>query len=140
MIQIILDSEQEKLLQEQLKTGKYKTPNEVITDALKVLAEKQNLNQESQKITILSGEPAQKLLEEKIKMMQELKRNYQPDPHRQKLAEEFSQLCQETQELQAVHPLTDAEIDEEIAAYRRNLFPAEAEKDKLFICHLSKQF
>jgi hypothetical protein len=52
-------------------------------------------------------------------MMQELKRNYQPDPHRQKLAEEFSQLCQETQELHADHPLTDAEIDEEIAAYRR---------------------
>lgn len=119
MIQIILDSEQEKLLQEQLKTGKYKTPNEVITHALKILAQRQNLHQESQKITILSGEPAQKLLEDKIKMVQELKKNYQPDPRRQKLAEEFSQLCQETQELHSDHPLTDAEIDEEIAAYRR---------------------
>jgi Arc/MetJ-type ribon-helix-helix transcriptional regulator len=119
MIQIILDSEQEKLLEEQLKTGKYRTPNEVITHALKILAQRQHLNQEGQRITILSGEPAQKLLEEKIKMMQEIKENYQPDTHRQKLAEQFSQLCQETQELHADHPLTDAEIDEEIAAYRR---------------------
>jgi Arc/MetJ-type ribon-helix-helix transcriptional regulator len=50
MIQIILDSEQEKLLQEQLKTGKYRTPNEVITDALKILAQRQYLNQESQNL------------------------------------------------------------------------------------------
>ncbi|WP_071188030.1 hypothetical protein [Trichormus sp. NMC-1] len=110
MIQIILDSEQEKLLEEQLKTGKYRTPNEVITHALKILAQRQHLNQESQRIAILSGEPAQKLLEEKIKMMEEIKKNYQPDPHRQKLAEEFSQLCQETQELHADNPLSDEEI------------------------------
>ncbi|ADI64823.1 hypothetical protein [Trichormus azollae] len=44
MIPIILDLEREKLLQEQLETGKYRTPNEMITDALKLLAARQNLN------------------------------------------------------------------------------------------------
>ncbi|MEB3278207.1 MAG: hypothetical protein VKK42_04705, partial [Lyngbya sp.] len=66
MTEIILDSEQENLLQEQLKTGKYTTPNEVITDALKALAEKQKLNQSRQIITLISGESAQQLLEEKV--------------------------------------------------------------------------
>lgn len=112
MIQIILDSEQEKLLNEQLKTGKYKTANEVITDALKILAERQ-------RITVLSGESTQKLLDDKIRTIKELKQNYQPDPYRQKLAEEFSQLCEESQELHTNNPVNDAEIDEEIAAYRR---------------------
>lgn len=107
MINIILDSEQERLLQEQLKTGKYTTPNEVITEALKALAEKQQLNQPQQVVTLVSGEPAQKLLEEKIKMMQELKKNDQPNSHRQALAEDFRKLCEETQALQGNNPLLD---------------------------------
>jgi antitoxin ParD1/3/4 len=119
MIQIILNPEQEKLLQEQLKTGKYKNPDEVITDALKSLAEKRQINQPQQSVTILSGESAQNLLEEKIKMMQEIKNNYRPDPHRQTLAIEFIELCEETQALHANQPLTEAEIAEEIDAYRR---------------------
>ncbi|MEA5496954.1 hypothetical protein VB834_01710 [Limnoraphis robusta Tam1] len=118
MTEIILDSEQEKLLQEQLKTGKYTTANQVITDALKALAEKQNLNQPRQIITLISGESAQQLLEEKLKKMREIKQNYQPAPHNQTLAEDFINLCQETQALHADHPLTDEEIAEEIAAYR----------------------
>lgn len=119
MIQIILNPEQEKLLQEQLATGKYKNPDEVITDALKSLAEKRLLNQTQQKVTIFSGETAQNLMEEKIKMMQAIKNNYRPDPHRETLAREFIELCEETQALHADQPLTGAEIAEEIDAYRR---------------------
>ena len=118
MIQIILNSEQEKLLQQQLETGKYTTPDQVITDALKALSEKQHLNLPRQVVTILSGKPAQELLAEKIKMSRELKNSYQPDPHRQALAEDFNDLCEETQALHADHPLTDEEIAQEIAAYR----------------------
>jgi len=119
MIQIILNSEQEKLLQQQLETGKYTTPDQVITDALKALSEKQYLNQPRQVVKIISGKPAQELLAEKIKMSLELKNSYQPDPQRQALAEHFSKLCEETQALHADSPLTDEEIAEEIAAYRR---------------------
>lgn len=119
MTQIILNSEQEKLLQQQLETGKYTTPAQVITDALKALSEKQHLNQPRQVVTILSGKPAQNLLAEKIKITREIKNSYQPDPHKQALAENFSNLCEETQALHAAHPLTDEEIAEEIAAYRR---------------------
>jgi len=118
MIQIILNSEQENLLQQHLETGKYTTPDQVITDALKALSEKQHLNQPRQVVTILSGKPAQDLLAEKIKMSRELKNSYQPDPHKQALAEDFSNLCKETQALHADHPLTEEEIAEEIAAYR----------------------
>jgi antitoxin ParD1/3/4 len=119
MTQIILNSEQEKLLQQQLETGKYTTPDQVITDALKALSEKQHLNQPRQVVTIISGKPAQELLAEKIKISRELKKSYQPDPHKQALAEDFSNLCEETQALHADHSLTDEEIAEEIAAYRR---------------------
>jgi len=118
MTQIILNSEQEKLLQQQLETGKYTTPDQVITDALKALSEKQYLNQPRQVVKILSGKPAQELLAEKIKTSLELNNSYQPDPHRQALAENFSNLCEETQALHADHPLTDEEISQEIAAYR----------------------
>ncbi len=118
-MQIILNSEQEKLLQQLLETGKYTTHDRVITDALKALSEKQHLNQARQVVTILSGKPAQELLAEKIKISRELKNSYQPDPYRQALAEDFSNLCEETQALHADRPLTDEEIAEEIAAYRR---------------------
>lgn len=70
-------------------------------------------------IQIILKAEQEKLLAEKIKMSLELKNSYQPDPHRQALAEIFSNLCEETQALHADHPLTDEEIAEEIAAYRR---------------------
>ncbi|WP_293125398.1 hypothetical protein [Microcoleus sp. bin38.metabat.b11b12b14.051] len=69
-------------------------------------------------IQIILKAEQEKLLAEKIKRIRELKNSYQPDPHRQVLAENFSNLCEETQALHADHPLTDEEIAEEIAAYR----------------------
>lgn len=70
-------------------------------------------------IQIILKAEQEKLLAEKIKMSLELKNSYQPDPHRQALAETFSNLCEETQALHADNPLTDEEIAQEIAAYRR---------------------
>ena len=72
-----------------------------------------------QTVAILLGEAAQNLLEMKVKMMQEIKDNYRPDPHKQTLAREFIALCEETQALHADNPLTEKEIAEEIDAYRR---------------------
>jgi antitoxin ParD1/3/4 len=119
MFKIMLNSEQEKLLQEELETGKYKNPDEVITDALKALAEKRLLNQHQPPVTILSGEAAQSLLDVKVKISQEIQNNYPPNPHQQSLAREFIALCEETQALHADNPLTEIEIAEEIDAYRR---------------------
>ncbi len=59
------------------------------------------------------------LLAQKIDISRKLKNSYQPDPNRQALAESFSNLCEETHALHADRPLTDEEIAEEIAAYRR---------------------
>ena len=69
-------------------------------------------------IQIILNSEQKKLLAEKIKTSLELKNSYQPDPHRQALAENFSNLCQETQALHADDLLTDEEIAQEIAAYR----------------------
>jgi hypothetical protein len=118
IMQIILNSEQEKLLQEELNSGKYKTPEQVITDALKLLAEKRSSPQPKPRVTISSKEATQKLLEEKLLLMRELNKNVTPDPQRQALAEEFHKLCEETQLLHAASPLTAEEIAEEIEAYR----------------------
>ncbi len=67
---------------------------------------------------IILNSEQEKLLAEKIQTSLELKNSYQPDPHRQALAEDFSNLCEETQALHADRPLTDEEIAQEIAAYR----------------------
>lgn len=55
MIQIILTSDQEQFIQEQLNSGKYKTPQEVVTEALKLLTKQNKLKQ---KIEIIQGEEA----------------------------------------------------------------------------------
>lgn len=119
MIQIILTSDQEQFLQEQLNSGKYKTPQEIVTEAFKLLAERNKLKQ---KIEIIQGEEAQKYLEEQVKKFrQESKenRNNSINLQRLALAEEFSRLCQETQALHIEHPITEEEIAAEIEAYRR---------------------
>ena len=68
---------------------------------------------------IILNSEQENLLAQKIDISRKLKNSYQPDPNRQALAESFSNLCEETQALHADRPLTDEEIAEEIAAYRR---------------------
>lgn len=120
MIQITLTSEQEQFLEKQLKTGKYNTPQEVISKAFQLLEE-----QEDEIILpdyVKGTESAKALLKEKIRKYRkerENSKNKPIDPERARLAEEFKRLCAETQALHADNPLTDEEIAAEIEAYRR---------------------
>ncbi len=52
-------------------------------------------------------------------MMQEIKNNDRSDLDRQTLARKFIDLCEETQALHFDNCLNEAEIAEEIDAYRR---------------------
>lgn len=81
---------------------------------------KQEKSQEG--LEIRGGESAQKLLTQKLEQLsRERVKNQKKtfDTQRKKLAQDFTELCKETQALHAAHPLTDAEIQEEINAYRR---------------------
>lgn len=117
MIQIILTSEQEQLLQEQLSSGRYSTPQEVITEALKLLILR---DKPKQKIEIIKGEEAEKYLEEQVKKFrQELKESCeQPlDSQRLKLSQELSELFDKTQAIPKIQDITEEEIAAEIEAY-----------------------
>lgn len=116
-LQITLSPEQEKLIQEELNSGEYQSPNDVITAALQLLKKRKSV--EPQKVTIVSGEPALKMLEEKVRQARQLKSGRSEDNPRAKLAERFRELCRETQELHADNPLTEEDIAAEIDAYRR---------------------
>ena len=70
-------------------------------------------------ISIVRGELAQKLLEEKLKKIRGLNPKRSLDPAKVALAERFSQLCREVQDLHADNPLSEAEIAAEIDAVRR---------------------
>lgn len=119
MIQIILTSEQEQFLQEQLSSGRYSTPQEVITEALKLLSQR---DKSKQKIEMIGGEEAQIYLERQVsKFRQELKesRERSSDPQRLKLSQELSELFDKTQSIPGVQDITEEEIAAEIEAYRR---------------------
>ncbi|NEP43253.1 MAG: hypothetical protein F6K35_30125 [Okeania sp. SIO2H7] len=116
-MQITLSPEQEKLIQEELNSGEYQNPNDVITAALQLL--KNRTSSQPQKATLVTGEPARKMLEEKVRQARKLKSDRSQDNPRAKLAERFRELCRETQELHADNPLTEEDIAAEIDAYRR---------------------
>lgn len=75
--------------------------------------------QETIDISIVKGEVAQNLLEEKLKQIKESKKKRSLDPAKVALGSRFSQLCREVQELHADNPLSEAEIAAEIDAVRR---------------------
>lgn len=116
-MQITLSPEQEKFIQEELHSGEYQNPNDIITAALQLL--KNRNSSQRQKATIVTGEPALKMLEEKVRQARKLKSDRSQDNPRAKLAEKFRELCRETQELHADNPLTEEDIAAEIDAYRR---------------------
>jgi len=120
MKQITLTTEQEKLLEKLLNTGKYNTAQEAIAKAFKLLEEEDD---EIELPSYFQGsEYTKKLLKEKIKKYrneQEKNKNKPIDPERVRLSAEFKRLCEETQALHADNPLTDEEIAAEIEAYRR---------------------
>lgn len=119
MIQIILTSEQEQLLQEQLNSGRYSSPQEVITEALKLLSLQ---DKSKQKIEIIKGNEAEKYFEEQVKKFrQEVSENRQKpsEPQRLKLSQELNELFDKTQVLPEIQDITEEEIAAEIEAYRR---------------------
>lgn len=121
-MEIKLNGEQERFLQEKLQTGKYSSVNQVIVEAFKLLQEKERQEATKKPLQIIGGEEAEKLLQEKVKQLrQELResKNKPPDPARQKLAQELKELFNETQAIPGIQDITEEEIEAEIQAYRR---------------------
>jgi hypothetical protein len=71
---------------------------------------------ESIDISIVQGEVAQKLLEEKLKTIRESSKNTPENPAKVALAQRFRELCREIQKLHTDNPLSEAEIAAEIDA------------------------
>jgi putative addiction module CopG family antidote len=120
MIQITLTPEQEQFLERQLKTGKYNTPQEVISKAFQLLEE-----QEDEIILpdyVKGTESAKALLKEKIrKYRKEREQNKDKpiDPERVRLSQELRNLFNTTQAIPGIQDITEEEIAAEIDAYRR---------------------
>jgi Arc/MetJ-type ribon-helix-helix transcriptional regulator len=121
-MEIKLNGEQERFLQEKLQTGKYSSVNEVIAEAFNLLQEKERQEAKKQPLQIIGGKEAEKLLQEKVKQLRQEFRESQnkpPDPARQKLAQELKKLFNETQAIPGIQDITEEEIEAEIEAYRR---------------------
>ncbi|VXD18041.1 hypothetical protein PL8927_600231 [Planktothrix serta PCC 8927] len=87
-------------------------------DVISIEKVNKNSTQESIDISIVQGEVAQNLLEEKLKTIRELRKNTPENPAKVALAQRFSELCREIQELHTDNPLSEAEIAAEIEAVR----------------------
>jgi len=119
MISITLTPEQEEFLQARLKSGKYNNPQEVISEAFKLLEKEEEIQLPSY---IRGSESAKKLLLEKVKEFRknrELTKNQPRNPEQEKLSREMRELFAKTQSIPEIQALTEEEIAAEIEAYRR---------------------
>jgi putative addiction module CopG family antidote len=119
MIQITLTPEQERFLQTQLNSGKYRNPEQVITEAFKLLEEQETPLLPPQ---IKGSESAKKLLAEKVKQYREKRENQKNQPidsERKKLSQELRDLFDITHAIPGLQDITEEEIAAEIEAYRR---------------------
>jgi len=120
MRQITLTSEQEKLLEKLLITGKYNTAQEAIARAFQLLEEEDD---DIKLPSYVKGtESAKKLLKEKIKKYREEReknKNKSIDPERARLSQELRELFDKTQAIPGIQEITEEEIAAEIEAYRR---------------------
>lgn len=119
MMQITLTPEQSQFLEKQLKSGKYQTPQEVITEAFKLLEQKEEIELPK---NITGTESAKQLLKEKIKKYRrekEQNKNKPIDPERAKLSQQLRELFDKTQSIPGIQEITEEEIAAEIEAYRR---------------------
>jgi len=120
MIQITLTTEQEQFLEKQLKTGKYNSPQELISKAFQLLEE-----QEDEIVLpyyIKGTESAKALLKEKIRKYRaerEKNKDKPIDPERVRLSQELGELFDKTQVIPGIQDITEEEIAAEIEAYRR---------------------
>jgi Arc/MetJ-type ribon-helix-helix transcriptional regulator len=119
MLTITLTNEQEKFLEDQLKKGKYKTPQEVVSKAFEVFLQQEKLETQ---LEIQGGESAQKLLAQKLEQWRkerEVNQYESVDSQREKVAQELRDLFDKTQAIPDIQNITDEEIKSEIDAYRR---------------------
>jgi len=72
-----------------------------------------------EKINTLSEEHVNLVMSFVEALQNPLENSQQADKQRKALAEEFKQLCSETQSLFANNPITEEQIQSEIDAYRR---------------------
>ena len=120
MIQITLTTEQEQFLEKQLKTGKYNSPQELISKAFQLLEEQED---EIVLLYYINGtESAKALLKEKIRKYRaerEKNKDKPIDPERVRLSQELGELFDKTQVITGIQDITEEEIAAEIEAYRR---------------------
>ncbi len=121
MISITLTPEQEQFIRNRLNSGKYNNPEEVISEAFKLLEKEEEIQLPSY---ILGSDSAKKLLLEKVKEFRknrELTENKPLDSEREKLSREIRELFEKTQSIPGIKDITEEEIDSEIDAYRRGI-------------------
>jgi antitoxin ParD1/3/4 len=132
---ITLTPEQEKYIQSQLKEGKYNSVEQLISEALQLLEERnRTLEQkgfEELKLKITSGtesiargqvtdgEVAFAQLQEKIRLISESEVILTDDNPRREISKRVQELFKQTQALPGVQDITEEDIIAEIEAYRR---------------------
>ncbi len=132
---ITLTPEQEKYIQSQLKEGKYNSVEQLISEALQLLEERnRTLEQkgfEELKLKIASGtEPIARVqvtdgevafaqLQEKIRLISESEVILTDDNPRREISKRVQELFKQTQALPGVQDITEEDIIAEIEAYRR---------------------
>lgn len=125
---ITLTPEQEKYIQSQLKDGKYNSVEQLISEALQLLEERdralaeKRLEEPRQKILIgqvTDGEVAFAQLQEKIRLISESEVILTDDNPRREISQRVQELFKQTQALPGVQDITEEDISAEIEAYRR---------------------
>ncbi len=132
---ITLTPEHEKYIQSQLKEGKYNSVEQLISEALQLLEERnRTLEQkgfEELKLKIVSGtesiargqvtdgEVAFAQLQEKIRLISESEVILTDDNPRREISKRVQELFKQTQALPGVQDITEEDIIAEIEAYRR---------------------
>ena len=125
---ITLTLEQEKYIQSQLEEGKYNSVEQLISEALQLLEERNRalaekcLEEPRQKIPIgqvTNGEVAFAQLQEKIRLISESEVILTDDNLRREISQRVQELFKRTQTLPGVQDITEEDISAEIEAYRR---------------------
>lgn len=125
---ITLTPEHEKYIQLQLEEGKYNSVEQLISEALQLLEERnraleeKRLEEPRQKIPIgqvTDGEVAFAQLQEKIRLISESEVILTDDNPRREISQRVQELFKRTQALPGVQDITEEDISAEIEAYRR---------------------
>jgi len=125
---ITLTPEQERYIQFQLEEGKYSSVEQLISEALQLLEERnrareekplETLQQKRARGQLTGGDVAFAKLQEKIHLMSEsevILANANPS---RDISQKVQELFKQTQALPGVQDITEEDISTEIEAYRR---------------------